>query len=200
MKPVKPLSYLLVAAYLITTLLQSLALAQVTANVSDGFPVLEEVPSVNANPFTFRVNASDDGTVEAVVLVYKFENDTDFRQLPMQQDPATGQFSSQLPDADQKNGKVVYYYLATDNEGNTNTEGFVFDPLTRQVSLIELSAESPADSINTSEAEPGIDTTPERKVKAWHVVLGVLAGVAAASSLLDDDDDTASFTVTTPLP
>ncbi|MFK8082715.1 MAG: hypothetical protein AB8B97_20745 [Granulosicoccus sp.] len=203
----KLIVFFLVATHLLATSLQQAAFAQSISDVPDGFPsLMEVVPS--DNPSTFSVEASDDGTVQNIIFVYKYENDVNFRELLMQPNGTRNFFSTQLPDDYLQSGKLLYYYLATDDDGNISTEGFVFNPLERQITL-----PSPPQNVNAESDDfmPLADTHSEsaskRKINVVYVVLGVLAAGALASLARDeggvsstDSDVSVPFTVTTPLP
>jgi len=198
--------YLLVVIHLLATSLQPAAFAQSISEISNGFPRLTEVSPNDGDQLNFTVEASDDGIVETVIFVYKYEVDIDFHELLMQPNETNTLFSAQLPNDNRLSGKLFYYYLATDNDGNINTEGFVFDPLQRQIVFnTALSIEGPETTTSNTPANSNPEDVPKRSVNVLYVVLGVLA-VGALAGLAGDSDtpprvqESSPVTVTTPLP
>lgn len=170
------LIWLIVLGQIFALLAPSSLLAQVSESSTDAFPTIQYDQNEEGfdDPYTFTVNVSDDYGVSSVSLLYRFDGEKEFRELEMNQ-VSDGIYSAKLPRDSQGDGVVRYYFLATDNQGNVVTKGFVFDPFFRV--LVAQSQEMADTPTSDSISEP-----QGTKLRALYIALGLLVLGAVASA------------------
>lgn len=137
----------------------------------------------------FAVTATDNLSVTAVTLHYRFGDADEFKSVPMQQIPSTDIYTASVETRGVATAALQYYIEALDAGNNRSIQGFAFDPLVRQ--LIDrdgvATATAPAQQ-PTTEQPVGGGVSTGRKV--LYGVLGLVLVGALASAASSPGDDT----------
>lgn len=136
---------------------------------------------------TARVTDNDQVNINEVNLFYRTISETDFLERSMIPSERDNEFVYRFDPAEIKEPGIDYYISAEDVAGNTQTNGFSFDP-----NRINVGPPDPmAGNIENT------DLAVNEKPKTYLYVLGAIlaAGVVASLSGGDEDPQTTTFQV-----
>ena len=150
-------------------------------------PLLDHsvIPTGNAGDAqVFLATVSDERELGDVTLFYRYKGEERFASLPMTPIDDSDNYSASLGTSADETRPIEYYIEATDAADNRVVQGFVFEPLVREL-------QPPPQAVGTS-SDPAEDASNGMSTgrKILYVVLGVLVvgGIAAALDSGDDDD------------
>ena len=104
--------------------------------------VIESAPSADTQSFFATV--ADDDELNTVRFLYRFEGDTRFRSLDMNQVATSSTYSIEL-ETEPDDGRAIQYYLeARDISGNRTLRGYNFSPLVRLIEVPQLTGDTVA--------------------------------------------------------
>lgn len=175
--------WLVVLGQLLLLIAPSAALGQETGSSEDEYPNIVHDQNVTAiqDSYTFTANVTDNSSIEVVTFLYRYSDESKFRELEMRAAEGSDNYIIQLPESEQREGMLQYYFVATDDQGNSITHGFVFDPLLRN--LLPVSADVPTVLTDAKSVPSPIEPSGNSgKRKLLYIVLGVLAVGAVASA------------------
>ena len=173
------IAWLLVFVQVSGLLFHSVALAQSAESSVDKFPTIDYqlINETVDDPFTFTAIVTDDSKITRVTLQYRFQGEIAYRELVMRVAVDGITYTARIPQSERRNGTVEYFFVADDDQGNTRTSDFPFDPATRVISVEDPSIVSDVSRANSTSADSGFSI---RKVKPLYILLGVLAVGAVA--------------------
>jgi hypothetical protein len=143
----------------------------------------------------FAVTATDNLSVTAVTLHYRFSDADEFKSVPMQQIPSTDIYTASVETRGVATAALQYYIEALDAGSNRSIQGFAFDPLVRQ--LIDrdgvATATAPAQQPTVEQPVGGVSTG--RKVLYGVLGLVLVGALASAASSSGDDAPTVPLNI-----
>ena len=171
----------LVFGQLLGLVSHSVAIAQTSGASDDKFPSIEydATPESIIDPFTFEAIVTDDARVAKVTLQYRYEVDAEFREVVMRAGADGRTYTARIPQEDRRNGTVQYFFVASDDQGNTRTSDFPFDPALRIIAVEDGAIVSDFAGVEPAQSDSGFSF---KKINPLYIVLGVLAVGAVASA------------------
>jgi hypothetical protein len=193
------------------TLLMILSMSQANAqekNIDDISPVIQEasVTTTPDNKHRFLVKIVDNNAVQRVLLSFRQEGATNYRNVPMLQTQEANWFQAEIANFIASDAVVDYVIQATDIDGNRSRRTYKFYPV---VTSTEQNGPLPIAPDKAAETESGITppvVKPANRISLRTVLytfLGVLAVGALASSLdsggsADQPPECCELTITAP--
>jgi len=198
-------AYLLVAFQIImspVSLFISPAYAQAldTEPPTVGFDTVDESRKGDAQVFT--VVATDNQSIESIVIFYRTDPEADFQAADMMRIGDTDLYTMTISaDAIPESAELIQYYIeAKDQAGNRTLQGFSFDPAQRVLigSGAVVTDNTPAQAQEKSESLTGSLSTTQKVVYTALGVIVVGALIAAAGSDSGGSTPTTQVTLTVP--
>jgi len=155
-----------------------LAIAQ-----SDQAPIIDSVTGsgqgTHGDRQVFSAMVSDDQSLMAVNLLYRFDALSDYQKIEMQPIAGTNLYSASIDTAGTGATLIQYFFEAIDESGNRSLSGFAFDPLERELVAApsaEVAATPPATAVAQAESSEAAASSGGLSTgrKVLYGVLGVL--------------------------
>jgi len=126
----------------------------------------------------FTATVSDDTSVEAVTLYYRFNADSQYENREMKMLGSTDIYTTTIDSDSVPDGatSIQYYMEALDGASNRTLQGFAFDPIERKL------IEAPAAVTRTAVAPVEVRMSTGRKIVYGVLGIVVIGAIASAAS------------------